>query len=271
MGSYKLTVMNQQLTDALNTWPQWQVEQPSAPIYLYELTSGLTNKSHLVRVGERCYVIRLNEQGDCALGINRTHERLIVEKLSSYKLCPKIVYPEVCTVENDQRFTVFEYIDGRTWGNDDFADIHNQQRLLQKIETYQQLQVDIPTFDYSRCVHNYREAIAQRGITMNADVSVAFINFYQRLDLFLKKSYTPVLSHHDLVPGNIIETKQGLVILDWEYAGMGHPDFDAAYIKKYMAGSVDVQVPAVNIVKPNVTPLMEELVDWLNYLWLMLR
>lgn len=263
--------MNQQLIEALNTWPHWQVEQPGPPIYLYELTSGLTNKSHLVCVEERYYVIRLNAQDPCALAINRLHEHIIVEKLSSYKLCPKIVYPEAHIVECDQRFTVFEYVDGRTWDNHDFVDRSNQQRLLQAIETYQQLVVNIPVFDYLRCVHNYWEAIIQRDIVLNADVVAAYTVFCQRLDLFLKNSYTPVLSHHDLVPDNIIETQQGLMILDWEYASMGHPDFDRMYIQKYISGSLDMQTSAVDILKINVKSPIEQLVNWLNYLWLMLR
>lgn len=263
--------MNQLLIKALNTWPQWHVEQATAPIYVRELTSGLTNKSHLVRMGSRYYVIRLNEQGHCALAVNRLHEQRIVEQLSLHKLCPNIVYPEIHMVERDQRFTIFEYIDGRTWDNHDFVATHNQQRLLQTIGTYQQLMVHIPEFDYLGCVHNYWEAIVKKNITMNTRVVAAYAVFCQRLDVFLKRSYTPVLSHHDLVPDNIIETQQGLVILDWEYAGIGHPDFDLMYIKKYMADLVDTQTRTINILHSDKKSLMEQLIIWLNYLWLMLR
>lgn len=264
--------MNQQLIEALNSWPYWQVETAlSEPTYIRELTSGLTNKSHVVRMGERYYVIRLNEQGHCALAVNRLYEQRIVEKLSSLRLCPTIVYPERHAVEHDQRFTVFEYIDGRTWDSHDFVDAKNQQRLLQTIETYQQVMVDIPEFDYLGCVHNYWEAVAQQNITVNTHVASAFTDFCQHLDLFLKHAYTPVLSHHDLVPDNIMETQQGLVVLDWEYAGMGHPDFDTAYIKIYIEGSVGPQASAIDIVNINEKPLMEQLINWLNYLWLMLR
>lgn len=263
--------MNQLLTEALNTWSQWQVEQPCTPVYLRELTSGLTNKSHLVRMGVRYYVIRLNEQGHCALAINRLHEQRIIEKLSFYNLCPNIVYPEIHTVECDQPFTVFEYVDGRTWDKHDFVDAGNQQRLLQAIVTYQQLAVDIPEFDYLRCLYNYWEAIEQLDIKVDANVVAAYAVFCQRLDVFLKSSYTPVLSHHDLVPDNIIETQQGLVILDWEYAGIGHPDFDSIYIKRYMAGLADTQALTTNILDIDHKSPMEQLIIWINYLWLMLR
>jgi thiamine kinase-like enzyme len=37
-----------------------------------------------------------------------------------------------------------------------------------------------------------------------------------------------VLTHHDLVTGNVIDSKNQLYILDWEYAAMGQAEFDAA-------------------------------------------
>ena len=35
-----------------------------------------------------------------------------------------------------------------------------------------------------------------------------------------------VLCHHDLIPENIIKGAKGLFFIDWEYASMGHPQFD---------------------------------------------
>ena len=42
----------------------------------------------------------------------------------------------------------------------------------------------------------------------------------------LKEAKTPlVLSHNDINPGNIL-AKEGLFVLDWEYASLNHPYFD---------------------------------------------
>ena len=40
--------------------------------------------------------------------------------------------------------------------------------------------------------------------------------------------YDPVPCHNDLLPANFIATDDGLVLLDWEYAGMGDRRFDLA-------------------------------------------
>ena len=38
--------------------------------------------------------------------------------------------------------------------------------------------------------------------------------------------YRPAFCHNDLMPGNLIETEERLWLIDWEYAGIGHPLFD---------------------------------------------
>ena len=38
--------------------------------------------------------------------------------------------------------------------------------------------------------------------------------------------WEPVICHHDMVPENIIINKEGLFLIDWEYAALGHPGLD---------------------------------------------
>jgi thiamine kinase-like enzyme len=37
-----------------------------------------------------------------------------------------------------------------------------------------------------------------------------------------------VLCHNDMLPANVLDDGQRVWIVDWEYAGMGHPLFDLA-------------------------------------------
>ena len=50
-----------------------------------------------------------------------------------------------------------------------------------------------------------------------------------------RRSVRPsALCHNDLVAGNILETDgQGLVLIDWEYAGIGDPFFDLAVVVEH--------------------------------------
>jgi thiamine kinase-like enzyme len=36
----------------------------------------------------------------------------------------------------------------------------------------------------------------------------------------------PVPCHDDLLPGNLIQTRETILLVDWEYAGIGHRYFD---------------------------------------------
>ena len=40
--------------------------------------------------------------------------------------------------------------------------------------------------------------------------------------------FRPVLCHNDLLPANLIDDGARLWLVDWEYAGAGHPLFDLA-------------------------------------------
>ena len=40
--------------------------------------------------------------------------------------------------------------------------------------------------------------------------------------------YIPTLCHNDMLPANVLDDGQRMWIVDWEYAGMGHPLFDLA-------------------------------------------
>jgi thiamine kinase-like enzyme len=40
--------------------------------------------------------------------------------------------------------------------------------------------------------------------------------------------FRPVLCHNDLLPANLIDDGRRLWLVDWEYAGSGHPFFDLA-------------------------------------------
>ena len=40
--------------------------------------------------------------------------------------------------------------------------------------------------------------------------------------------YIPALCHNDMLPANVLDDGHRIWIVDWEYAGMGHPLFDLA-------------------------------------------
>ncbi len=51
--------------------------------------------------------------------------------------------------------------------------------------------------------------------------------------------FRPVLCHNDLLPANLIEDGDRLWLVNWEYAGIGHPLFDLANVSANAALAED--------------------------------
>ena len=53
--------------------------------------------------------------------------------------------------------------------------------------------------------------------------------------------FRPVLCHNDMLPANLIDDGSRLWLLDWEYAGAGHPLFDLAHVSTANSLSLEQQ------------------------------
>ncbi|MFO0952449.1 MAG: phosphotransferase [Isosphaeraceae bacterium] len=53
--------------------------------------------------------------------------------------------------------------------------------------------------------------------------------------------YVPVLCHNDLLPSNVLDDGERVWLVDWEYAGIGHPLFDLAGISANCALTPDAE------------------------------
>jgi len=84
----------------------------------------------------------------------------------------------------------------------------------------------LPTeFRVARLVAGYRRTIGERGGRAPAELGRA-----QELAERIDAALAPVGDrpcHNDLLPGNLLRAGEGeVLIVDWEYAAMGHPYFD---------------------------------------------
>ncbi len=83
----------------------------------------------------------------------------------------------------------------------------------------------------------------------------------------------PALVHHDLHPGNLMLNNQQLVLIDWEYAGVGSPWVDILALKRHWGVKTEslAQLPllagwdldAIN----DALAKTKDLMDCLNDLW----
>ena len=66
--------------------------------------------------------------------------------------------------------------------------------------------------------------------------------------------FRPVLCHNDLLPANLIDDGRRLWLVDWEYAGAGHPLFDLANASANAAFSDDQDRSLLEAYRGHVDP-----------------
>jgi len=209
----------QLLQQTLANWRQWNTgcdELAAQPTLVRELSGGLTNRSFLVASGDFKAVVRINALNSTDLGVDRQREGLILKLLQPTGAVPKVLY------QSDE-VLVSVFHEGRHWGEDDSRSpeqLTALKQLLQRIQEVDATQLQRRNYvQYCQAyIDQLGSAFAIEGLQQTILTAAAAID---------AGDWPAVICHHDLVPENILVTPRGLIVLDWEYAALGHPALDA--------------------------------------------
>ncbi len=182
------------------------------------LGDGKTNESYLLNYVNNKLVLRFNSKSYLKLGIDRKSELEILKTLKKTKIVPNIIY-----WDDSYEFLIYEYIEGSNLELDKITK-KDKNSLRDLIQIYQEIKVDLPKFDYFSHLSEYRDLLIKNK-KINFFKNKEINTFFHKLKNFQELDWSPKITHHDLI-SNVIRTKNGFKILDWEYAGNGHPDFD---------------------------------------------
>ncbi len=134
--------------------------------------------------------------------------------------------PEILGIDLDERIIVLEWIEGEVMNN------YYKKELQEILGSIQKVSHDNRTnfFDKIR-LHTSK-------IEENNQLFDEYMNLYKFIWDYVDLSwYDPkenVLIHGDFHPGNIIISKTGLSVIDWEYSSFGPKIFDTCYLQKYI-------------------------------------
>lgn len=207
--------MQNQAKHYLQNWRQWQAPFQTQPQIIKQLEGGLTNTNYLIEAGSYRAVLRLNNPDAVKLGINRQTEITVLKKLQSTNIVPRFYYA-------DSKILVSEYIDGSTLDAKKALQPEVKKHIEQALQAVQSIELaDVKTRNYQSYLSNYCSQI--NPCFMDKSFSQTICQIASTIDA---QDWKPVLCHHDLIPENIITSSRGLFIIDWEYAAMGHPQFD---------------------------------------------
>ena len=201
----------------IRTLPLW-----SGPIRLQRLVGGITNRNYLVDDANEQFVARIGEEL-LVLGIDRRNELQCHRAAEALGVAPALVYGENGVLVS--RFVPSRTLDPAGAREPGFAP--RLARVLRQLhEGWDGLIGDLLFFSPFQASRTYVATARQLGAVLPADID-------QILDATRKLSrtiapYFPTLCHNDMLPANVLDDGRRVWIVDWEYAGMGHPLFDLA-------------------------------------------
>jgi thiamine kinase-like enzyme len=187
------------------------------------LEGGITNRNFRVNFGGTDYVVRLPGKDTGLLGIDREAERLATKKAAELRLGPK-----VAAMLDQPPCLVTCFVESREVTAEELRQPACLDEVANGLRSFHQSGLELPTdFFVSEIVSDYLEIARGRG----AEQPEAFREAYDCARKVVKAvrrnpDHQPQPSHNDLLTANFLHDGERLVIVDWEYAGMGDPFFD---------------------------------------------
>lgn len=204
--------------DRLHTWLQTTLE---APCTLQPLIGGSSNTLYHVECAGRPYVLRVNAPSSLAFSVNRYAEAKVLELIQPYSWAVQIVRNDVriglCLMQHYQAVT-------NPLAQPQFKQLLQAVHELQSI-AIPETALNTLTIDYSYLTAQYQAKLDQYP---NAKAAAWLKEWQQGLQAL--PTLPAVLVHQDLHQGNLCyrpTTPKQLILIDWEYAGLGNAWFDA--------------------------------------------
>ena len=188
---------------------------------LTPLSGGMTNRNYVVDApdGTAC-VLRVAGKDTEVLGINRA-----VEAAAQRQAAALGIAPEVLHVVMPEGFLVTRFEPGS-----EVADITEPVTMAQLTAALRSFHGSAPLsgrFDCFEVADTYATASIARGVQLPPQFPHAAAVAADIQTVFKAWQEPEVPCHHDLLNANLLRADDGrLLILDWEYAGMGSRWFD---------------------------------------------
>jgi thiamine kinase-like enzyme len=185
-----------------------EVDGPPVP-----LEGGITNRNYRVSFDGRDCVVRLPGKDTALLGISRDAERLANAAAAHLGIAPAVA-------AGDDSCLVTEFVSAQPM---EPADVRRAlDSVAWALRRFHEGRATLPvTFWVPDLLDQYARIV--REVPPEYETTRALA---RRVGDVLPLS-APVPCHNDLLPSNLLRTDDGTVLLvDWEYAGMGHRLFD---------------------------------------------
>ncbi len=221
---------------------------------LTELTGGTINKTFKVKTRQGFLVVRFNN--DELPGIHRPTEAQILETIQPLGVSPKLV------VNNFSKgYLITEYFEGEPWQEGDLKKPEKLRKLVAKMAPLHQIKFQSKrtelVFRMVEYIHHFSNMDAELKSAINTLVTeLIHLGYWKKQNCLL---------HFDLNPMNVIDNGEDICILDWEYAGAGHPLTEWCVVQNY--AGIDVSDFLPHFPHIGYRKKVQELINLMMEMW----
>jgi thiamine kinase-like enzyme len=187
------------------------------------LEGGITNRNFRVNFGGTQYVVRLPGKDTHLLGIDREAERLANKTAAELGVAPK-----VAALLDDPPCLVTCFVPSRSISPEELREPGCVAEIAGGLHAFHDSGLELPTdFHVTEIVSEYAEVALHRGGTLPERFDEAAARGREVTDVVSgHPEHQPVPCHNDLLTANFLHDGERILIVDWEYAGMGDRFFD---------------------------------------------
>ncbi len=204
--------------------PAWQGQEDIQVLQI----AGLTNSNYLVTVHGERFVLRVSGQNTARLGIDRPHELAALRSAERAGLGPEVV-----ASLPPEGHLVTRWVDGRHWGVQEYRTPEHVRLLTETVKRIHALPPNGSIFSPFQRVNAFLDTACNFNVPLPSEME-ACLETMQRVaaDQRSDPSDWRRMCHNDLVSVNYLylEKVESIVVLDWEFSGLGDIYYDLATV-----------------------------------------
>ncbi len=245
--------------------PGWSGLEPE----VVPLGGGITNRNFRVDIAGQSFVVRLSGKDTELLGIDRAAEHEAAMAAATAGVAPEVVayLPEL-------RALVTSFVQADPLPPEDLERREVLEQVVRSVKSIHAMASIPSTFDAFRVVREYRTVAEEHGVRAPDEYGSA-LAFADRIERAFGRAPTPPRPcHNDLLNANFLVKGGRVLIVDYEYAGMGDLFFDLGNLSINNGISEDAQMLLLELYFGRVTPadvarlkLMRVMSDFREAMW----
>jgi thiamine kinase-like enzyme len=209
-----MTISIEQVVDSI---PEWRgLETAIVP-----LAGGLTNTNFRVEVDGRPHIVRIPGASTELLAIDRQNELHNAVAAAEAGVAPRVLH-----VLPEHHVMVLEFVEGVTMSIPSMQQAGLPARLADSVKRLHAGRRFLRDFDMFRLVEFYLKIAHDQGVNVPQGYRDCLPVLAQIEAAIRRQPLASVPCNNDLLPENLIDDRERLVLIDYEYSGNNDPCFE---------------------------------------------